>query len=172
MGPASDDIHTVCRGLYAPLVAGFRALGAGREDAEDVAQDALAKLVERWNSRRPDQPLAWCFTVGRNAVVSRARRRSVETRVLRALRGREASVDLDVDVVTNDVVRSAVRRLPRRQREAVIHRFFLGLDVAETARAMRCAPGTVTALTHQALERLRPELTERSVPSSRGAVTP
>lgn len=57
----------------------------------------------------------------------------------------------------SQVVRDAVRGLPRRQREAIIHRFFLGLDVVETAAAMGCAPGTVTALTHQAFERLRSE---------------
>ncbi|MBK5222938.1 MAG: hypothetical protein JJE52_08690 [Acidimicrobiia bacterium] len=63
----------------------------------------------------------------------------------------------DEAAVMSQVVRDAVRGLPRRQREAIIHRFFLGLDVVETAAAMGCAPGTVTALTHQAFERLRSE---------------
>jgi RNA polymerase sigma factor (sigma-70 family) len=72
----------------------------------------------------------------------------------------------EVDASTSDAVRAAVRRLPRRQREAVIHRFFLGLTVEETAASMRCAPGTVTALTHQALTRLRPQFVAGAVASN------
>jgi DNA-directed RNA polymerase specialized sigma24 family protein len=52
-------------------------------------------------------------------------------------------------------VRAAILTLPIRQRQAVVARHYLGLSVDETAVAMRCAPGTVTALTHQAIANLR-----------------
>jgi DNA-directed RNA polymerase specialized sigma24 family protein len=42
-----------------------------------------------------------------------------------------------------------------RQRQAVVARHYLGLSIAETALAMGCAPGTVTAHTHQAIASLR-----------------
>lgn len=54
-----------------------------------------------------------------------------------------------------DVVRTAVAELPRRQRTALAYRYYAGFDVAETATAMGCAPGTVRALTHQAMTKLR-----------------
>jgi hypothetical protein len=38
--------------------------------------------------------------------------------------------------------------------------------VEETAASMRCAPGTVTALTHQALTRLRPQFVAGAVASN------
>lgn len=153
------ELEAVCLQVYPRLVAGFRALGLDREDAEDTAQDALVKLSDQWSKRRPEHPLAWAYAVGRNGAITRWRRRSVETRIL-GLLGRSPQVSEDAfedGVVTGQVVRDAVRGLPRRQREAIIHRFFLGLDVAATAAAMGCAAGTVTALTHQALARLRSE---------------
>ena len=52
-------------------------------------------------------------------------------------------------------VRGAVAALPQRQREAVVARYFADLSIAETAKAMRCAPGTVQALTPQAIANLR-----------------
>ena len=52
-------------------------------------------------------------------------------------------------------VRGAVRKLPRRQREAVALRYFGDLTVEQTAEVMGCAPGTVKALTSQAMTSLR-----------------
>ena len=52
-------------------------------------------------------------------------------------------------------VRDAVRALPARQRAVVVSRFFLGLDVEETARVLGCRAGTVKAHTFKALGNLR-----------------
>ncbi len=53
-----------------------------------------------------------------------------------------------------------VARLPKRQRTALILRHYAQFSVAETAEAMKCAPGTVKALTFQAIQQLRNELKE------------
>jgi len=55
-------------------------------------------------------------------------------------------------------VRAAVAGLPDRQRAALVLRYFADLSLADTAEAMGCAPGTVKALTHQALAGLRSRL--------------
>ena len=60
-------------------------------------------------------------------------------------------------------VRSALARLPLRQRAAVVLRFLGGLSVAEVAEAMGCAEGTVKATLHGALRRLRIECDEELV---------
>ena len=52
-------------------------------------------------------------------------------------------------------VREAVLALPPRQRAVIVSRFYLGLDVAESARVLRCRPGTVKAHTFKALANLR-----------------
>ena len=59
--------------------------------------------------------------------------------------------------VDSIAVREAIVGLPARQRAAVVLRYHADLSVDDTAAVMRCAPGTVKALTHQALERLRDE---------------
>jgi RNA polymerase sigma-70 factor (ECF subfamily) len=55
-------------------------------------------------------------------------------------------------------LREVLASLPDRQREAVVLRFLEELSVAQTARAMHCAPGTVKATVHQALRTLRRRL--------------
>ena len=64
----------------------------------------------------------------------------------------EASEDFSVLMLV-------IARLPKRQRTAVILRHYARFSVDETAEAMNCAPGTVKALTFQAIKQLRYELT-------------
>jgi len=45
--------------------------------------------------------------------------------------------------------------VPQRQRAVVVARFFLGLDVAETAQTLRVREGTVKAHTFKAIANLR-----------------
>lgn len=146
----------VCRDLYPRLVGALGLFCGDRAMAEDLAQEALARLWERWPSqRRPDHPLAWCYQVGVNLARTAARRRAVEKVVRRRVTASVPAVDIG-DVSTQAlVVKAALLALPVRQRQAVVSRHYLGLSVKQTARAMGCAPGTVTALTHQAIVTLR-----------------
>ena len=58
----------------------------------------------------------------------------------------------------SESLRAVLAGLPERQREALVLRFFEDLSVEQTARAMRCAKGTVKATVHQALRSLRRRL--------------
>ena len=49
----------------------------------------------------------------------------------------------------------AVERLPERQREAVACRFLRGMSIAETAKVMGCAEGTVKAAVFKAIANLQ-----------------
>ena len=124
--------------------------------AAELAQEALARAYRDWNRvEAMHEPGAWTHRVAVNLANSHFRRRRYE----RAARARAASRPTDShsqpDIATNDIVRRAVRALPRRQREAVVLRFLLDLSVETTAERMDCAQGTVRALTAQAVTKLR-----------------
>ena len=55
---------------------------------------------------------------------------------------------------------SALRRLPRRQREAVVLRYYADLTEPQTAAAMGCSVGSVKSYTSRAMTSLRPLLEE------------
>ena len=61
---------------------------------------------------------------------------------------------------------SAVRRLPARQREVVVLRFFADLSVSETAAAITASEGTVKTHTSRALNALRGALSEPATTSN------
>jgi RNA polymerase sigma factor (sigma-70 family) len=55
-----------------------------------------------------------------------------------------------------------VRRLPPRQREALVLRFYLDLSAEETAITMGISPSSVRSATHRALASLGRMLQEQS----------
>ena len=59
------------------------------------------------------------------------------------------------DVASDVMIRVAVRSLPRREREALVLRYFADFSVREVAASMRCPEGTVKTLTRRGIERLR-----------------
>lgn len=142
----------------ARLVGGLVLVCGNRADAEDAAQEALAKAWSRWSSvRRKDSPQAWVWKVAFNAAKARGRRKGAEQRALNRLEPPTTDTPSAVATQATDrlAIRAALQVLPERQRQAIVCRYYSGLTVAETAAAMGCATGTVKALTSQAITGLR-----------------
>lgn len=148
-----DPVETFCAEIRAPLVGSLTLFCGDRGIAEELAQEALARALQRWAQLR--SPRQWTYTCAFNLARSRFRRVLAERRARdrMAVLARQAAVEADTAGAI--AVKTAVANLPPRQRQAVVCRFYAGLSVAETAGVMRCAQGTVKALTSQALANLR-----------------
>lgn len=118
------------------------ALVAGsREAAEDAVQEALARAWERTERAEPiDSLAAWVTRVALNLSKSRLRRMRAEARAVGRLHV-PGSVPSAGESRTD--VERALRRLPRRQREVTVLRYYLGLDLKEIASALGISEGTV-----------------------------
>jgi RNA polymerase sigma-70 factor (ECF subfamily) len=150
----------------------FRAVLAAVSDrhlAEELTAEAFARAWGHWRkvSGHP-APAAWVVRTALNTHVSWWRRRrrevawdapgAVATERARAERG-----PADGDATAVDLaIRDALRKLPRRQREVVVLRFFLDLETRSTAAALGVASGTVQAHLHRALKALRAELEDKN----------
>jgi RNA polymerase sigma-70 factor (sigma-E family) len=142
---AFDDLYRL-----AYRVA-YRMLGE-RGDAEDVAQEALARAVVRWE-RVGDRPEGWVTRVASNLAIDRIRRRR---RPLPPPIGPLGLVDPHLGE-RGDLV-AALRKLPRRQREAVVLRYLGDLSEADTALEMGCSVGAVKSHGARGLASLRRDL--------------
>ncbi|MBL8777149.1 MAG: sigma-70 family RNA polymerase sigma factor [Acidimicrobiales bacterium] len=150
-----DEVEAFCRDAWPRLVAGLVVWCDSRAVAEELAQETLVRVWERWSqvaeTRDPD---AWMWRVAINLSRSSWRRSMAERRALRRAGGLRVRVPEAPTALDEDLL-AAVRSLPERQRRAVVLRHVVDLPVAVVAEAMGCADGTVRALTHQGLERLR-----------------
>jgi RNA polymerase sigma-70 factor (ECF subfamily) len=149
---APDHVDAVYSRLFPKLVGAVSLYCGDRWVAEEIAQEALSRLWEQSSTREIGSPDAWSYRVAFNLANSWFRRRAIERRV----RAEREMVIAGVDDASVDdvVVRAAIDRLPPRQREAIVLRYFADLSVEETATVMRCAAGTVKAHTHKALAAL------------------
>lgn len=152
--PADADLASFCHGEHRRLV-GLLALYVGDEaTAQELAQDAFARLCEHWDRVcRMTNRRAWLNRVALNLARSWFRRRSAERRAQRR-HGPDVQIEESqpADVLA---VRGAVAALPPRQRTALVLRYYADLPVADVAAHMGCAEGTVRALTHRAIGALR-----------------
>ena len=120
-----------CQALYPKLVGSLRLAFGPAVDAEDVAQEAMVRALERWEKvAAMDHPEAWVFRVAFNLARSRLRRRRAEGQATERLANRPTSPG-GADVADAVAVRAAVAGLAKRQRQAIVLRFYADLTVAE-----------------------------------------
>ncbi|MGH9232386.1 MAG: SigE family RNA polymerase sigma factor [Acidimicrobiales bacterium] len=159
-----DALATLHREHYTSLVRLAALVVGDRGVAEQLAQDAFVKLHLRWGGlRRLDRAPAYLRSTVLNGARSHLRRRKVSDRydarrtVEPAFATPESSA---LGRAERDRVIEALRRLPERQREAVVLRFYLDLPEADIAAAMGVSAGSVKSHLHRGLASLAAHLGE------------
>jgi RNA polymerase sigma factor (sigma-70 family) len=129
----------------------FRILGS-RAEAEEVAQETMAKAYARWRRVR-DHARPWVCRVAANEAIGVLRkRRSSPDLPQQAPAADDAALDrLDLQ--------QALLTLPRRQREVLVLRYLLDLPERQVADELRISAGAVKTHAHRALGALRASLT-------------
>lgn len=137
-----------------------------RESALDIVQDSMLKLAEKY-SAKPAQEWPMLFQrILQNTIRDYYRRqkvRSLWTTLLSALTPQFENDDDPLETLAVEdtssfganpaeqlgnsqvieIIEKALGRLPPRQREAFLLRYWEELDVTETAAAMGCSQGSV-----------------------------
>jgi RNA polymerase sigma-70 factor (sigma-E family) len=164
-GGVSSAVRAAVTAVYQAHALGLIRLAhvmlGDRAAAEDVVQEAFCGLYRRWDRLAgPEKALAYV----RSSVLNGCRS---------ALRRKQRN---DIGGVSQPVVASAesaalaaeerrevmrlLRRLPDRQREVLVLRFYLELSDAEIARQLGIRQSTVRSTTHRALAALARALGE------------
>ena len=133
-----------------------------RAAAEDVVQEAFCGLYRRWNHLSDtDKALSYV----RSSVINGCRSVLLKRRLPSGLRWEPAGESAESAVLISEEhqeVLAAMRRLPVRQREAVVLRFYLDLGEEEIAASMKVTRGTVKSTTSRALAALGKMLGEHA----------
>jgi RNA polymerase sigma-70 factor, ECF subfamily len=158
-----------------------------QEAALDIVQDAMLRLAEKYGDR-PSAELPLLFhRIMQNAIRDWFRRqkvRSLWTTLLSSLAPNRDDDEQDpletIEVAAEsnpegtpgeqlertqvlEIIEEEISRLPGRQREAFVMRYWEELDVAETARRMRCSEGSVKTHCSRATHALAAALRARGI---------
>jgi len=144
-----------------------------REDALDVVQEAMIKLVKRYGDRSRDEWPPLFHRILQNQIQDHYRRSKVRS-IVRGWFGGGDEDDQDEEAMvpagepgplqqnlngqSMAHLDGAIKKLPLRQQQAFLLRAWEGLDVKETAAAMGCSDGSVKTHYSRAVARLREEL--------------
>ena len=161
--------------------------------ALDIVQDAMIRITEKYADKPAAELPLLFQRILQNLIHDHFRRQKVRnawTTLLSALRGRrddEGDAEADplesIEVEAADavgggtesagdtvereqilsIIEGEIGRLPRRQREAFLMRYWEEMDVAETAAAMGCSEGSVKTHCSRATHALATALRARGI---------
>jgi RNA polymerase sigma-70 factor (sigma-E family) len=141
--------------------------------AEDLLQTALARAYPRWSRVQRDDPEGYVRKIMVNTWSSWWRRRwrgELPTAQLPEVAGPDSFAEVD----SREALRSALSKLPPRQRAVVVLRYHQDLSEAQVADLLGVSVGTVKSQAARALETLRSQAVlglYRSEPASNGSHT-
>jgi RNA polymerase sigma-70 factor (ECF subfamily) len=154
----SRTFESCFRERYPELVQFLHGLTGDRATAEDVAQEAFARLWARGPRVRPRADY-WLFKAARNLALDWLKtdeRRNQRERAERVVVDAPGFTDVEVERV-----RALVHELPARDREVLLLREFSELSYAEIAEVVGRSLDSVKQDLFRARERLRQQWNER-----------
>ena len=156
------------------------------EAALDIVQDAMLKLAEKYGDR-PDEEFPMLFQrILQNTIRDYYRRSKVRSMWTTLLSAFTPDDDDDHDPLetlaadeddagprtpeskllqtqTLNLIDDEIKKLPTRQREAFLMRYWEDMDVAETAAAMGCSEGSVKTHCSRATHTLAAALSAKGI---------
>ncbi|WP_290694509.1 RNA polymerase sigma factor [Aquabacterium sp.] len=158
------------------------------EAALDIVQDAMIRLTQSYSDRPSNEWPMLFQRILSNATLDWFRRQKVRNAVFMNIGDLEAAVDDDdsgdfnlLESLRSDQggtegaddsaarteilaqIEDEIGKLPTRQREAFLLRYWEELDVAETAAAMGCSEGSVKTHCSRAVQSLAKALQSRGI---------
>ncbi|MEP6796550.1 MAG: SigE family RNA polymerase sigma factor [Lapillicoccus sp.] len=166
--PGDDPLTELYAAHWASLVRLAWLLVHDQGRAEEIVQDVFIASHPRMGQlREAGNALAYLRRAVVNGCRSTFRHQQVENRWLRSEAGAaEALGRRSVDSAETDVIRqseggtllAALSRLPERQREVLVLRYYSDLSEQQIAEALEISTGTVKSHAHRGLTALRDAL--------------
>jgi RNA polymerase sigma-70 factor (ECF subfamily) len=150
------------------------ALCGSREDAEDLVQDAFARVLARPRFLRSDDDLGYLLRVLRHSFVSSVRARARRPHDLAPIDGTEiadpATARRPDELAETRQVYAAISTLPPNFRDALVAVDVVGLSYGEAAKGLGVKEATLTTRLYRARARVIAELDPIGKESAPGGV--
>lgn len=150
-GAAGDGFDAFFRANYPGTVRLAHLLSGSNAVAEELAQDAFARVYPRFGALQEPKSYLRASTVNACRNLHRGRTREAD-------RFRRHGPSAVVAHDATDELLDTIRSLPYRQRAVLVLRYWLGLSEAEIAESLDCRAGTVKSLHSRALTTLRKDI--------------
>lgn len=153
---ADTALTELFRAHYASLLRLAVLLADDHATAEDLVQDAFARMHRSWGRLRdPDKALSYLKASVANGARSRLRRlRTARRHVEPAWPPVPSAEESAADRAEHADVLAALDGLPRRQREVLVLRYYADMSEAEIASTLGISNGAVKSHAHRGIAAL------------------
>lgn len=139
-------------------------------EAQDLVQEAFVRAWQRWHKiGEYDDPVAWVRRVAWNLATSRHRRVAVVRRFLSRTGPPDHHPAASADHVA---LVDALRKIPERQRQAMVLHYLADMSVADIAHDIGVAEGTVKSWLHRGRSEMAKHLADTPEPPQRETTRP
>ena len=153
-----ESFETFVLENHARLYGALCLLTKDRYEAEEIAQEAFVRILERWDQVRVvEDPTGYLFRTALNVYRKRFRRALLAVRRAAAVAPTDDFVER---IETSDLLVRAIAELPSDQRAALIITSLLGYSSDDAAGILGARPSTVRARATRARAALREAIGE------------
>ena len=149
----TESFEIFFRSTHADLFRALCLITGSRDEAEDIAQVAFIRVLERWERvRTMENPPGYLYRVSLNEF--RSRRRRALRGIRQALGGGEPDHAF-AGVEDRDELVRAFRHLPSQQRASLVLTGLLGYSSEEAGDRLGISPSAVRAHASKARDAIR-----------------
>lgn len=158
----SEELY---RGYHSKVARYISAHVQNAHDREDLLQQVFLNAISALDSYDPSRSAVgtWLYTVTRNTVIDYYRKKEhepVPTELDELDLFPAESEEKTLTSETLEALASALEKLPQRERNIIIYRFYYGISAKETAEKVGVSYSNVRFLQYSALKKLRRLLEE------------
>lgn len=161
---AFAELVRLCQEMVFSLAYGFFH---DREEALEIVQETFMRVHAKIGMFRPEHSLqGWIYRLAHNLCIDRyrknAKKKQWECGLDDVPAGQQLAAEDGRDAWESrrltDAIEQVLEKLSLRQRSVFILKYRQGLKLQQVAKAMAVSLGTVKALHHRAITRMRREL--------------
>lgn len=134
------------------------------DDSKDITQKTFMQAFKNIKGfRRASAFYTWLYQIALNTCLNHLNKRNRETTESDESVSGDNGNALSVIIENEEqlLLKNALKKLPERQKTAIILRVYHGLSLKETSAVMKCSEGAVKANYHNGMKKLRGILKER-----------
>jgi len=156
-----EDFEAWVHARSGALARSAYLLTGDTHSAEDLVQETLARLAQRWRGvARQGDTNAYAYRVMHNLAIDRWRRRQRRPQEVAPAGDPLGAGGYSIDDAADQterrlLLRDALQQLTPKQRAVLVLRYYEDYSESQTAHVLGCSPNTVKSQTRQALARLK-----------------
>jgi len=165
------DLEDTIRELTPGLIRYCTARTRDRNLAEEIAQESLAVLVQRWRKHTvPESPKAFVFAIARRRATRAVLRQRLRVPLRLLAESRDKAPDPEAKALGRSecaALARALERLPAHDREALLLVTLANLKIPEAARVLAISESALKMRMLRGRRRLRALLEDGHEPAGR-----